>query len=349
MSVPIRLSFCIPVYNFGAFVGETIASVLVDVGERQDVEIIVLDGASTDDTPAVMAQLTAHDGRIRYLRQNRRGGIDADLAATVQAARGEYCWLLSGDDTLRPGAVAGLLARLDDACDVYLCEHTQCDRDMTFLHDYPVFADRRLRRCDLGDAGERLGYLAAARNTEALFSFMSGVIVRRSTWLALPEASDFMGSCWAHVARLLQCDDGRLMVCYVGECWVNRRGDNDSFLEQGVVRRLALAVDGYHRIANRYYGNVSPEAAQIRRLVRADLRLILFMHAKALTCEQPARESRIELDRLVRTAFSDKTTACRVAKAVYFGTPVWVYRALRVVRRLFKRMPNSGSNAEAGT
>ena len=347
MSVPVRLSFCIPVYNFGAFVGDTIASVLADVGVRQDVEIVVLDGASTDDTPAVMAQLTARDARIRYLRQSERGGIDADLATTVQAAYGEYCWLLSGDDTLRSGAVAGVLARLGDECDVYLCEHTQCDRDMTFLHDYPVFADRRSRRCNLGDSGERLGYLAAARNTEALFSFMSGVIVRRSTWLALPEVSEFMGSCWAHVARLLQCNDGQLTICYVGECWVNRRGDNDSFLEHGVVRRLALAVDGYHRIAKRYYGDMSPEAVQIRRLVRGDLRLILFMHAKALTHERPELESRIELDRLVRIAFADETAACRFAKVVYFGTPVWAYRALRVVRRLFKRSPLTASKVEA--
>ncbi len=343
MSVRTRLSFCIPVYNFGAFVAETVASILAELGARDDVEIVVFDGGSTDDTPTVMVALMAQDARVRYLRQARRGGIDADLAATVQAAHGEYCWLLSGDDTLRSGAVAGVMSRLDEGHDVYLCEHTQCDLAMRFVHDYPVFFDRRPRCCDLGDVAERQQYLAGALNTEALFSFMSGVIVRRDKWLASPEVGDFMGSCWAHVARLLQCAGGRLTVCYVGECWVNRRGDNDSFLEQGVVRRLAIAVDGYHRIAKRYYGDASREAAQVRRLVRADLRLILFMHAKALTCEQPERESRAELDRLVRAAYADGAFACRMARAIYFGTPVWLYRALRAVRRMFKKRPNSGA------
>lgn len=51
------LSVCIPTYNFGAFIGDAIESVLR--GPLQQLEIVVLDGGSTDGTAAVVADFQA--------------------------------------------------------------------------------------------------------------------------------------------------------------------------------------------------------------------------------------------------------------------------------------------------
>jgi abequosyltransferase len=48
----IRLSICIPTYNFGEFIGETLKSVTDQA--RNGVEIIVVDGASTDNTAEIV-------------------------------------------------------------------------------------------------------------------------------------------------------------------------------------------------------------------------------------------------------------------------------------------------------
>src|SRR2546421_12325536 len=95
------LSFCIPVHNFGAFLPATLESILPQM--HGALEIVVFDGGSTDNTPELMGDICARDPRVRYLRRDVRGGIDADLASCIDAALGEYCWLFSGDDTLQSG------------------------------------------------------------------------------------------------------------------------------------------------------------------------------------------------------------------------------------------------------
>lgn len=329
-----KISFCIPVYNFGAFVGQTIDSIVNNSGWNDDLEIIVFDGGSDDNTSEVMQSYSTRYSNIRYLRQGIRGGIDADLHSTVMAATGEYCWLLSGDDTLREGSISRLLDFLKYKSDVYLCEHTQCDNKLRFLYDYPVFFYRHPSVVNLAESQSRQVYLTKSLNTEACFSFMSGLVVRRDVWLSVEPPDMFKGSCWWHVARLFEHVKQSLSVCYVGETWVNRRGDNDSFLDQGLVRRLGIAIDGYQELANYYFGADSVEAFHIRRLVRADIKFVLYMHAKVMTRKHPATESRKDLDRLVRRAYSDRSFYCFAAKSVYFWTPIAVYKVARFFWRL---------------
>lgn len=329
-----KLSFCIPVYNFGSFVGETIDSIVNDGGWTEAIEIIIFDGGSNDHTSEVVQAYSSHYPNIRYLRQDIRGGIDADLASAVEAANGEYCWLLSGDDTLHNGAIERLFEFLKNKSDVYICEHNQCDFKLKFLYEYPIFSEKLPNVVDLAERRSRQMYLAKSLNTEACFSFMSGLIVRRDVWLSIEPPEIFKGSCWWHVARLFEHMNQKLNVCYVGETWVNRRGDNDSFLDRGLVQRLGIAIDGYHNLADYYFGEDSIEAIHIRRLVRADIKFVLYMHAMVMTRENPAKESREDLDRLVRRAYCDHNFSCFVAKRVYFWTPIAVYKVVRGFWRL---------------
>ena len=107
----LRLSVCIPVYNFGAFLGETLESIVPQAAKA--VEIVVLDGGSTDDTPQVVGRFQERFPRLNYVRREKKGGIDRDMAFAVEAARGDYVWLFSGDDRMRPDAIERVLAELD--------------------------------------------------------------------------------------------------------------------------------------------------------------------------------------------------------------------------------------------
>jgi len=125
----LRLSICVPTYNFGAFIGATLDSI---VGQATDeVEIVVVDGASTDDTAQVVQKIGQVFPRLRYYRREINGGVDADLAEAVDLARADYCWLMSADDVLVPHAVERILGELKEVYDVYLCNRTECDRDLT--------------------------------------------------------------------------------------------------------------------------------------------------------------------------------------------------------------------------
>jgi abequosyltransferase len=349
MTQDIRLSFCIPVYNFGRFVTQTLDSIAPSLAAHADLEAVVLDGGSTDDTAEIMARYCAEHPSVRYVRQPTRGGIDRDMARSVELARGEYCWMLSGDDLIRPGAVEQLLGMLDGSTDVFLCEHSQCDLHMQWQSDYPIFDNRGSFTVNLGDPAQRLPYLASGRNSEALFSFMSGLIIRREKWLSAPEPTDFMSSCWGHVARLLASARPDLIVRVVGQTWVDRRGDNDSFLDGGTVRRLAIAVNGYGRLAEHFYGAGSAEAALIRGLIRGDIGIRTFLHARGLCRLDPVREDRKALAGLVRALNADRIPACLITRFLYFWVPEFAMdAAIWTVTNLRRTAGRLGLSAIAG-
>lgn len=334
----VRLSICIPVYNFGAFIGQTLDSIWGQCPSVRDaVEVLVVDGASADNTAAIVTERATRWSQLRYVRLPQRGGIDADIGESVRLARGEYCWLFSGDDLMRDGALARALGWLGRGHDVYLCKHTMCDRHMKVLHEHPVFRSETVRIAELSDPQQRLAYMRGGLTSEAVFSFISGLIVRRDKWLSVPDPQEFMGSCWGHVARLFTAAQTQLRVCYVGEIWLDKRGDNDSFGDRGVVHRLGVAVDGFHRLADRFFGHASPEAAQIRRMVRNDFRHRQWLSAKCRTCEAPATESRRELDRLIAACYSDPDITCRLVRTTYRLMPVVAYRTLQWVYHRMRR------------
>jgi glycosyltransferase involved in cell wall biosynthesis len=94
------VSAVIPNYNYGALLAGAIDSVLSQT--YSPVECIVVDDGSTDDTGAVLA---SYDGRIRIIRQDRRGPAAARNAG-IRAARGEYIALLDADDWWEPEKIA---------------------------------------------------------------------------------------------------------------------------------------------------------------------------------------------------------------------------------------------------
>ena len=329
-----RLSICIPTYNFGEFIGETLKSVIDQA--LPGLEIIVVDGASTDNTEEVVDSWKKKFPALKYFRLPKRGGIDHDLAKSVELASGDYCWLFSSDDVMRPQAIQRLIERLNDACDVYVCEHSNCDRSMQKLHDHKIFSNDFVRTVEFGDMKERRACLAAARNTEALFSFMSGLIVRRVKWLSVEPRAEFLGSCWWHVARLLELARNQLKVCYVPEVWLDKRGDNDSFLERGVVNRLRIAVDGFIRISIHFYGAASVETDSVRRLLRNELPLLSFFYARDRVIQSPNLESKSELDRIFSLCYKNCGLRGLVARMLYYWLPVGIYRSLKSLYKLMR-------------
>ena len=74
--------------------------------------MVIVDGASPDDTAVVVARVVARCPVLRYRRQSENGGVDQDYDSAVAHARGEYCWLMTDDDVLVPGAVCSVLEAL---------------------------------------------------------------------------------------------------------------------------------------------------------------------------------------------------------------------------------------------
>jgi glycosyltransferase involved in cell wall biosynthesis len=108
MSTP-DVTVTVIVYNDAARLPRAVASLLAQT--HADIEIVISDDHSTDDTPAVARRLAAQDDRIRYLRlPENSGGCSAPRNRAVDIARAPYLMFLDSDDELPPRAVESLLA-----------------------------------------------------------------------------------------------------------------------------------------------------------------------------------------------------------------------------------------------
>ncbi|CAG1065627.1 Chondroitin synthase [uncultured bacterium] len=94
-----RISVITPSYNQGHFIRETIESVL---GQNYpDLEYIVMDGGSTDDTIDI---LKSYGGRIKWSSGKDKGQSDA-INKGIRAATGEIIAYLNSDDLYEKGAL----------------------------------------------------------------------------------------------------------------------------------------------------------------------------------------------------------------------------------------------------
>jgi hypothetical protein len=184
-----RLSICIATFKRGAFIGETLASFLPTLPDG--VEVIVLDGASPDNTADVVSEWSSRHPQLRYIREDTNSGVDQDYDKAVGYARGDYCWLMTDDDLLRPGAVASVLAACADDPDLVVVnsavEDTGFERVLA-----PRLLDFASDR-DFDRAGE--GELFAL--TGKYLSFIGAVVIRRALWMARAR-EPYYGSLFIH-------------------------------------------------------------------------------------------------------------------------------------------------------
>ena len=117
-----RVSILIPTYKRPHYLREAIRSALAQTYPA--LEILVLDDASPDETPAVVAEF-ADEPRLRGVRHAQNVGIAENWRRGIQAATGDFFCLLHDDDTLEPEFVARLAAPLqtDPALVVSFCDH----------------------------------------------------------------------------------------------------------------------------------------------------------------------------------------------------------------------------------
>jgi glycosyltransferase involved in cell wall biosynthesis len=93
------VSVVIPTYNRAYCLGRTIDSVLNQT--HRDLELIVIDDGSTDDTGELISRSYAGDGRVRYVRQEN-AGVCAARNHGFRLATGAYVALLDSDDEWQP-------------------------------------------------------------------------------------------------------------------------------------------------------------------------------------------------------------------------------------------------------
>lgn len=105
------VSIVLPVYNGERYLAESIQSCLDQTYANW--ELIIVDDASTDGTPAIIGEIAARDSRVRSLRHETNKRLPATLNDGFAQARGAYLTWTSDDNRYRPEALTTLVRALD--------------------------------------------------------------------------------------------------------------------------------------------------------------------------------------------------------------------------------------------
>lgn len=106
------LTFIVPCYQYGHYLEECIQSILKQTYQGA-LEVLILDDASTDNTPEVAKRLVAQDNRVRYLRNATNLGHLSTYNRGIHEASGDWIWLISADDCLAsPNVVEALMTQV---------------------------------------------------------------------------------------------------------------------------------------------------------------------------------------------------------------------------------------------
>ena len=108
---PAGIDIAVPCYQYGRFLRDCVTSVLAQGIEN--VRILIIDNASTDNSVEVAQQLAAEDCRVAFVARRRNLGPHASFNEGIEWASSKYFMILCADDLLAPGCLARAVSVLE--------------------------------------------------------------------------------------------------------------------------------------------------------------------------------------------------------------------------------------------
>lgn len=115
-----KVSIVLPTYNGSKYIGQSIESCLNQT--YRDIELIIVDDASTDETPKIVKSYA--DPRLVYIRHEKNMKLPVALNTGFSRASGDYLTWTSDDNFYDVSAIDRMLSFMrDNACDFVYCDY----------------------------------------------------------------------------------------------------------------------------------------------------------------------------------------------------------------------------------
>ena len=105
------ISVIVPVYNVASYLPQCLESILNQ--DYEDLQVLLIDDGSTDDSGAICDRFAARDSRIQVIHQ-KNGGAASAKNAGLRAATGKYLSFVDSDDYLEPDVYGFLVKTLEE-------------------------------------------------------------------------------------------------------------------------------------------------------------------------------------------------------------------------------------------
>ncbi len=210
-----RATVVIPNYNHAKYLPQRIESVLDQT--FRDIEVLVLDDASPDNSREVIESYAKADSRVRTIFNERNSGSTfLQWNRGLRQAKGEYIWFAESDDFADPSLLETLVGLLDDhpAVGLAMCQSWFVDRDGRLMCKYSEKVKEH--RCFSGVSRWTEDFVCSGREYCADFLAYrstipnaSSVVFRRSVLEAVggaPVDMRYLGDYMTYVKVLLLSD-----------------------------------------------------------------------------------------------------------------------------------------------
>jgi glycosyltransferase involved in cell wall biosynthesis len=247
------LTIAVPTYNRAENLDLLLRTLAVELsGLTSEVHIIVADNASSDRTPAVIADFAKAWPSLTVLRQAVNRGPDENFCSCVEALESKYFWFIGDDDLPKTGFIAKLL-------DLLKAEQP----------DLVSFGSEWVPVIRGADQGRTVGVLRPrmldrvgfATEVNVWMTFISGIVINRETFLAaypLSAARRWMGTNLVQLGWVFAVlASGQRFIVLRQRCVLATAGNTGGY--------AVMTVFGINlpHIARSVFGDRSPEAESI--------------------------------------------------------------------------------------
>ena len=254
----------IPTRNRADFIFEALSVITNEIKscpieELEQIEVVIVDGASEDNTKEVVDSFKSSINNLVYFRRDECVGVDKDLSKCVEIAKGKFCWLLSDDDHIIEGSLSNVISMLREKDDITgaTLNYSDYDNKLKFpITTNPSSSGNILKGNYLFNDAEN------CFNTIGLqISFISTQVVNTKYWKEIIKEYDlepFIND-WLMVYIMGKMILKRPKWYYYDKICVKRRVDNDSFSEKvGVYNRQLITHVAYKDTICGIFGSKSP-------------------------------------------------------------------------------------------
>lgn len=133
------LSICIPTFNREPYLRKSLSELLPQLQGRslEDVEVLVSDNCSTDNTEAVVTEaVEKYNVPISYSRNEKNIGGNNNMAKVISRSSGQYVYIMGDDDVLSPDFINIIFRLLKTGDDISLIHWNRLSGDSNCSNNY---------------------------------------------------------------------------------------------------------------------------------------------------------------------------------------------------------------------
>ena len=179
-TIPI-LSICIPTFNRSVLLQDCLESIILSMGSNftsNEVEIIISDNCSTDNTSEIAIEFSKKFSFIKYFK-NEHNVLDLNFFLAAKRSKGKYIWVFGDDDVFLPNTLSIIFCELNKNLALIISNYSLWNHDLSIclkesflgLNTSKLFNDHNLL---MKTFGLRL-------------AFISCIIIRRDKLLSFEQ------------------------------------------------------------------------------------------------------------------------------------------------------------------